>query len=156
MNCRLTEPVVRAVCRELLAKDARVTGRRLTRELRARFGAVGKAERVFRIWREETEARQERLRDKPPAGPVLPVEVLELQRRLHAAEIDAQATRERAERAELREQAHQDRWALEIDGLRQQLLAQPQYALENRRLQDKVTELTVTLAALRVQLSRQD
>ena len=156
MNCRLTEPVVRAVCRELLAREVVVTGRGLTRELRARYGAVGKVERVFRIWREELAARQERLREKVTPAPALPIDVLELQRRVEIAEADAKTTRERAERAELREQAHQDRWALQIDHLRQELLAQPQYASENRRLQIKVTELTVALATVRAKLGESD
>jgi hypothetical protein len=156
MNCRLTESQVRAVCRELLAREAVVSGRGLTRELRARYGAVGKAERVFRIWREESAAREERSREKAPRAPALPIDVLELQRRVEIAEGDAKATRERAERAELREQAHQDRWALQIDNLRQELLAQPNYASENRRLQIKVTEMTVALATLRAKLGESD
>ena len=36
----------------------------------------------------------------------------------------------RAELAELREQSHQDRWGMEIDRLREQLRAQPNYASE--------------------------
>jgi hypothetical protein len=55
--------------------------------------------------------------------------------------------------AELREQAHQDRWFLEIDQLREQLRAQPNYAREVRTLQSTVTRLTVELAALRAGLA---
>jgi hypothetical protein len=74
--------------------------------------------------------------------------------RLHAAETAAATASARAERAELREEAHQTRWAMEIDGLRQQLRAQPQYAAEIRRLQDQVMRLTVELHAARRQLAQ--
>ena len=47
MNCRLSDLQIRATCRELLAKKkGPVSGRRLCRELRERFGAVGKATRL--------------------------------------------------------------------------------------------------------------
>ncbi len=53
MNHRLSEERIRSTCRELVATLGSVSGRRLRTELRRRFGAVGKTERVFRIWREE-------------------------------------------------------------------------------------------------------
>ena len=57
MNRRLSESRIRSTCRELLGKKGRVSGRALCAELRKRFGAVGKTERVFAIWREETQAK---------------------------------------------------------------------------------------------------
>jgi hypothetical protein len=111
MNRRLTEQCIRSTCRELLRKDGAVTGRRVCAELRARFGAVGKTERVFAIWREEV------------ATAAVPVDLTELKFRLAAAEAQAAENLARAERAEFREQAHQDKWALEIDRLRQELKA---------------------------------
>ena len=56
VNHRLPEERIRSTCRELVAKHGSVSGRRLREELRRRFGAVGKTERVFRIWREEVRA----------------------------------------------------------------------------------------------------
>jgi hypothetical protein len=56
VNQRLSEKRIRSTCRELLAKHGSVSGRSLREELRRRFGAVGKTERVFRIWREELRA----------------------------------------------------------------------------------------------------
>jgi hypothetical protein len=47
----------------------------------------------------------------------------ELQRRLVVVESASAENLARAERAEFREQAHQDKWALEIDRLRQELKA---------------------------------
>jgi hypothetical protein len=83
----------------------------LREELRRRFRAVGKTERVFAIWREEVGA--------PPA-PVVPVDVADLKRRLAAAELAAGENLARAERAEFREQAHQevDRLRMEIKAMR--------------------------------------
>ena len=111
MNRRLAEPRIRATCRDLLRSEGRISGRRLCQELRRRFGAVGKTERVFAIWREESAAK------------AVPVDVADLKRRLAAAEAAAAENLARAERAEYREQAHQDKWAMEVDRLRQELKA---------------------------------
>jgi hypothetical protein len=137
MNQRLTEQHIRATCRELIGGTRRVTGRALRRELRTRFGAVGQTARVFQIWREEA-AGDADPRTEIPA---------ELQRRLQAAEELAAEQLARAERAEYRERAHQDKWAIEIDQLRTALRAQPNYAAEVRALQEQVLKLTVELHA---------
>ncbi len=111
MNLQLSETRIRSTCRELLARNGRISGRGLCAELKRRFGAVGKTERVFAIWRQEVSAAS------------LPVEVRELKRRVAAAEAAAAQNLARAELAEYREQAHQDKWALEVDRLRQELSA---------------------------------
>jgi hypothetical protein len=116
MNRRLTEFQIRTTCRALIARDANLTGRQLRKELKNRFGAVGKTERVFELWREETAATQ-----RATAAAALPTEVAELQRRLQIAETAAAENLKRAELAELREQAHQEHWALKIDELRRKL-----------------------------------
>jgi hypothetical protein len=53
--------------------------------------------------------------------PALPTEVVELQRRLVAAEQSAAENLARAERAEYREEAHQEKWAMEVDRLRMEV-----------------------------------
>ena len=111
MNHRLSEQRIRSTCRELLAKQGAFSGRHLREELRARFGAVGKTARVFAIWREEV------------AAAAVPVDLAELKSRLAEAEAQAAENLARAERAEFREQAHQDKWAMEVDRLRQELKA---------------------------------
>jgi len=116
MNRRLTEFQIRTTCRALIARDANLTGRQLRKELKNRFGAVGKTARVFEVWREETETTRRAL-----ATAALPTEVAELQRRLQIAETAAAENLRRAELAELREQAHQEHWALKIDELRRRL-----------------------------------
>jgi hypothetical protein len=150
MNYRLSEARIRATCRELLADHSRISGRALCAELRRRFGAVGKTERVFAIWREETFARETRA-----AAAGVPIDVAELRRRLATAEAAAAENLARAERAEYRERAHQDKWAMEVDGLRSQLRAQPNYAAELRALQEQVLKLTVELHAAKAALKRE-
>jgi hypothetical protein len=118
MNRRLTELQIRSTCRALLAKDANLTGRQLRKELNKRFGAVGKTERVFRVWREEQQKTQ-----TTSAATALPADVAELQRRLKIAEATAAENLKRAELAEYRERAHQDHWAMELDRLKQKLQA---------------------------------
>ena len=116
MNRRLTEFQIRTTCRALIARDASLTGRQLRKELKSRFGAVGKTARVFQLWREETERMRREI-----AAAALPTEVAELQHRLQIAETTAAENLKRAELAELREQAHQEHWALKIDELRRKL-----------------------------------
>jgi hypothetical protein len=112
VNLQLSEARIRATCRELLVKIPTLSGRQLGAELRVRFGAVGKTERVFRIWREETARLQ---------AAELPGELALLKRRVQVAESTAAEYLKRAELAEFREQAHQDHWALEVDRLRQEI-----------------------------------
>jgi hypothetical protein len=111
MNLQLSDQSIRETCRELVRKHGTVSGRRLSEELRRRFGAVGKTMRVFRIWREECQ--------KPAAA--LPGDIALLQRRVEAAEAAAAEYLKRAELAEFRERAHQDHWAQEVDRLRQEI-----------------------------------
>ena len=95
-----------------------MSGRALCAELRTRFGAVGKTERVFAIWREEIGAIAARAQ-----AAAVPADVRELKRRLAEAETAAAENLKRAELAEYREQAHQERWAMEVDRLRQEIRA---------------------------------
>jgi hypothetical protein len=118
MNRRLTDFQIRSTCRALLKGRTTISGRQLRRELHGRFGAVGKTERVFQVWRE---AMAEQTRAAVIGA--LPTDVAELQRRLTQAETEAAANLKRAELAEYREQAHQDHWALKLDELRRELEA---------------------------------
>jgi hypothetical protein len=142
MNLRLTDQRIRATCCELLRTRDTVSGRQLCAVLRERFGAVGKTERVFRIWREEVVAAA------APAATVA-LELDELQRRLAAAELAAAENLARAERAEYREQAHQDKWAVEVDRMRQAARNQPDREAAIRALQEQVLRLSRELERLR-------
>jgi hypothetical protein len=109
MNLRLSDHRIRETCRALLYKSGQVSGRALVAELKRRFGAVGKTERVFAIWREEVRAA------------AVPADVAQLQRQLAQAQAQAAQNLQRAELAELREQKHQETWAMEVDRLRMEL-----------------------------------
>jgi hypothetical protein len=151
MNCRISDLKLRGVCRELLGSGESVSHRALRQVLRERFGATGKTARVLRIWREES-ARRPATQPEPEraaTAAALPGDTRELQERLAAAQSHASDLKVRAELAELREQSHQERWALEIDRLREELRAQPNYARQVQSLQSTVTRLTVELAAVR-------
>jgi predicted nucleic acid-binding Zn ribbon protein len=143
MNLRLSDDRIRSTCRELLRDSAGVSGRALRRALRDRYGSVGQTARVFQIWREEAGAAIGAVTS--PAPP----DIADLERRLAAAEAAAAENLVRAERAEYRELAHQDRWGMEIDRLREQLRAAPKYAAEIRHLQEQVLRLTAELQAAR-------
>jgi hypothetical protein len=143
MNRRLSDHSIRSTCRELLKGSGQVSGRRLRRELRERFGYAGRTARVFAIWREETVAES-----RPPVSNA-PEDTADLQRRLAAAEAHAAENLTRAERAEYREMAHQDHWALQIDRLREQLREQPALVAQVRALETQVLKLTADLQAAR-------
>jgi hypothetical protein len=120
--------------------------------LRDRFGAAGKTARVIKIWHEEADrwAAARRKPEPPPATALLPTDVVMLQELLAEAQREAAQFKARAELAEVREQAHQDRWGLEIDRLREQLRAQPNYQRDIRTMQDTIMRLTAELAVLRI------
>jgi hypothetical protein len=151
MNCRIPEIGLRGVCRELLRQQGPVSHRALRQALRDRFGAAGKTARVLRIWHEEANrwAAPRRTAEPPPASALLPTDVVLLQAQLAEAQRETAHFKARAELAEVREEAHQTRWALEIDRLREQLRAQPNYQRDIRTMQDTITRLTVELAVLR-------
>jgi hypothetical protein len=111
MARQLSDEEVRSTLVTLLQSRAQVSGRSLRRALRARYGAVGRTARVFQIWREMTggSARGE-------------AELSDYSKeQLRAGELRVRAAESRAVLAEEREQAHQDKWAVEIHALRQQL-----------------------------------
>lgn len=145
MNQLLADQRIRSTCRELIAGGTPLTGRALRRVLRERFGAVGRTARVFQILREETIERSKLQ---------LPADVADLEGRLRLAEAAAAENQARAERAEYREQAHQERWAMEIDRLREQLRGQPKYAAEIRELHAQVLRLSAELQAARSLLAQ--
>jgi len=149
MNRRLTDHHIRSTCRDLLAQHGpRLSGRLLRRTLKVRYGAAGRTERVFRIWRELVQTRPSN------PNPSLPIDLTELQRRLVAAEKAATNANARAELSALREQAHQDKWAGEIDRLRQQLSNQPGTIAQIRVLQDQLQRTQMELLSTRAALHR--
>jgi hypothetical protein len=114
---RIRTVEVQTVIRELTVGSTLPAGAVVRRALESRFGARGGVARIYRILGDE------RRRLIPVAEPGS-VEVL--QRELAAM-------RERAERAEVREEAHQSHWAGEVDRLRMKLQALEPQSIQGRR-----------------------
>jgi MoxR-like ATPase len=107
MALKLTDGQIELLCRELLARETLPSGRLLRRALRERYGAVGRTDRIYAIWRRLN-------RGDTPLDAVTDPERQRWIVRIAAAE-------ERARLAEEREIKHQDRWASELYALREQL-----------------------------------
>ena len=105
---QLTDRQVHDVIRDLVERDGRVSGAAVRAELARRHGARGGVARIYRLL---AQGRAE----------AVGVEAAARQARIRELEAALAAMTERAELAEYREIAHQDRTALEIHTLRQQL-----------------------------------
>lgn len=114
MNTRLSDVEIRSTCLGLISAGAKCSGRALRQALRDRFGASGRTDRVFKIWRQVV-AEQSIQGQGSELTPRMWHE------RLAAAEQQALAAETRATLAEHREQVHQDKWASEILALRQRV-----------------------------------
>jgi hypothetical protein len=104
---RVSNAEVKAVIRTIATTNALPSGAAVRRALETRYESRGGVARIYRLLAEE------RRRLTPPVEPGS-VESL-------AQEL--QAMQGRAERAEERESSHQNRWAAEIDQLRQKVAA---------------------------------
>ncbi len=110
MAHQLTDAQIQVVCREVLAREPAPSGRSLRRALRARYGGVGRTDRVYAIWHQMSRGGQETLA------------VTDVERQRWLARI--QAAEDRARLAEERELRHQDHWASEVHALRERLRLQ--------------------------------
>ena len=133
MNRKLTDAQVASTYAALAASGRSVSGRALRAELRQRYGAVGKTARIFDLCK---------ILRAPPISES--AAIAELRQQLNSAERaraaaleDRDRERARAERSELREIAHQDRWANEIHELRRQV-AELQGERTRRQSQDEM------------------
>jgi hypothetical protein len=117
---RVSDAEVRAVIRELTVDKTLPAGAAVRRALESRFGSRGGVTRIYRLLAEEG------VRLTPPPN-LSSVEAL--QREL-------EALRHRAECAEDREEAHQTRWAEEIDRLRLKVAALEPVAHQTRIIRD--------------------
>ncbi len=148
MNRKLTDEQIISTFEALSRTGVVVSGRALRAALRAQFGAAGKTERVFALWRS--------LR-RPPGDE--PASVTELRRRLEeaeqgraAADVARDQALQRAELSEAREISHQDRWANEIYALRQTVQQLQGEGTRRRALEDQVLRLQRELQGLRNRL----
>jgi hypothetical protein len=117
---RVSNAEVRAVIRELTVEKILPAGAAVRRALESRFGSRGGVARIYRLLAEEGI----RLTPPPEGGSV------------EALRGELHAMRERAERAEEREEAHQTRWAEEIDRLRLKVLGLEPLAHQARIVRD--------------------
>jgi hypothetical protein len=123
VNLKLSDRTLQQVCRELMAGNPALSGRRLRAVLRQRFGGPCRTDRVYALWRL---IRAEQVRAASdgtglPDRSELMRQIEQAQRRIGELERSLLDAEQRALRAEERERIHQDRWAQEIDLLRQQL-----------------------------------
>lgn len=135
---RISTAQVRAVIRELSKGEQMPSGALVRATLAARFGSRGGVARIYRLLAEE------RQRLTPPPDPNSIV--------LLRQETDAM--RERAERAESREESHQMHWAAEIDRLRMKVADLEPLAQQARILRERNEVLRQQLQSAEQRASR--
>jgi len=135
---RLPDATIISLIEELRAQHVVLTGTRLREELQARHGTPGGVTRIYRLLHRATSA------PPTPAAAAVPndmtSDVAELQAELAAA-------LERARLAEHREEAHQDRWAVEIHRLREEAHGYRDAAHRLRVLEQDVLDRSRELAS---------
>lgn len=145
MNRKLSDSQIAAAASLLQRNGQRVTGRALRATLRREYGISGKTARLFAMCRQLTAAQTH----PPIAIGQLQRELLEAQEsRTRALEMRDQALA-RAERAEARELAHQDRWASEIHALREAVEHLKAERLRRQSLEEQIVRLQRELQSLR-------
>jgi K+-sensing histidine kinase KdpD len=144
MPKQLSDEQILDVIASMRKGQRRVTGSAVRAELRRAFGTPGGVDRIYKLIN-TTQTEPASSGD----GEALRHELASLTQQLALAI-------QRAELAEHREQAHQEKWAMEIDHLRQQLLAAQ---VDSRRLSDaqnQVLELRRELHRLTAGSGSQD
>ena len=139
----VSDLTIRTLIKELTQGDRLPSGAALRAALRKRHGCSGGVTRIYRL------LAQSRPKPQPPPA------ALEQQK----LEREIRSLRQSAQLADHREQAHQTRWALEVDQLRQRvaalepLAAQTTRALENAELlRRQLYAAHVRIAALEQEL----
>lgn len=128
MSKQLSDAQIRGVIESLHNADQKITGLAVRTELRRRFGMPGGVERIYRLISEVQSAAH-------------PDHQLELNDAIVLLKQQLAEAVQRAELAEYREQAHQEKWAMEIDLLRQQLRSAHVDARKLSEAQNQVLEL---------------
>lgn len=140
---QLTEFQIRDTVRELTVDKRLPSGAAVRAALQRQYGARGGVARIYRL------LAAARVRVAPVPQP----------NELESLRHDLEAMTQRATRAEYREEAHQTRWAEELDGLRQKVQAleplakQAQMALDTGALlRQQLRAAELRAAALEQQL----
>jgi predicted RNase H-like nuclease (RuvC/YqgF family) len=133
----VSDQVIQRVIDELAVEECLPSGALLRAVLKERFGSRGGVTRIYRLL---SDARRKRT----------------LPRKVEAAEVlerEMKAARERAERAEGREEAHQLRWAAEVDQLRQKVALYEPLVLQARSAVESVGLLRRQLQAAEARIA---
>ena len=123
---------------ELTVGNRLPSGEALRTALKKRFGSRGGVARVYRLLAHARDAT------KPPPHPSADRQKLER---------ELKALREAATLSQHREEAHQTRWALEVDRLRQRLLELEPLALHAKATLDNAELLRRELHAAHMRIS---
>ena len=149
MNQKLTDEQIGQTVEAMRCAGQKVTGRALRAALRERYGAAGKTGRLASACRG--------VQEPAPDASI----ITELRRQLRDADLCRVAAIEerdhalaRAERAEARETAHQDRWATEIHSLRESVEQLKGERLRRQTLEDQVVRLQRELQVLHRRLAQ--
>lgn len=149
MNHKLTDQQIGQTLEVMRSAGQKITARALRAALRQRYGAVGKTSRIA--------SACEGLRDRGPEVSI----ITGLRQQLQDAELGRLAAIEerdralaRAERAEARETAHQDRWAIEIHSLRESVEQLKGERIRRQSLDDQVVRLQRELQVLHRRLAQ--
>ena len=132
----VTDDDIRTLISELAVGERLPSGALLRAVLKQRFGSPGGVTRIYRLL---SNARSKN----------------SVVRKVEAADVlerELQGMRERAERAEQREVAHQSRWAAEVDQLRLQVEAFKPLAQQARQALETVGLLRRQLQAAEVRI----
>jgi hypothetical protein len=132
----VSDSLIQLLIRELTEGDQLPSGAQLRAALHRRYGSRGGVTRIYRLLANA--------RPKPAAHPS--PDVGKLQREI-------QTLREAVRLADHREQAHQSRWALEVDRLRQQVATLDSLALQTKSALDAAELLRRQLHAAHLRIS---
>ena len=136
----VSDQEIKLVIRDLTVEDRLPSGAQLRSVLRARFGSRGGVSRIYRLL---ADARVVQKRVAPPSDPG---DVGKLAR-------EVESLRKAVQLAEYREQAHQSRWAMEVDRLRQQVANLEPLALKTKAAMDTAELLRHQLHAAHVRIA---
>lgn len=132
---------IKHLIRKLTDGNQLPSGAQLRAAMQKRFGSRGGVTRIYRILSS--------MRAKPSIQSSVPrttEDVEKLQREIHSL-------RETLKLADHREQAHQSRWALEVDRLRQQVASLEAVALQAKNAMDTAESLRRQLHAAHLRIT---
>jgi hypothetical protein len=137
----LSEQMIRAAIRELAGREQRITGVAVRELLSARYGARGGVTRIYRVLNAARADDRDRS-DRPlDAAQLIP------------SSESREAAIARADLAEHRERAHQERWARETDALRARLAVAEAASRDAEASKRRIVELARALASAQARIA---